>query len=80
MSQCKPQPDCNCFHLDEPDGQPSTLRVIQALRGVCSAIEQLAESDNSMLLELGTAADILSGMLQDRVLSGPVAITGEGAT
>jgi hypothetical protein len=80
MSQYKPQSGCNCFHLDEPDNQPSTLRVIQALRGVCSAIEQLAESDNSMSLELGTAADILSEMLQDRVVSGSAAITGEDAS
>ncbi len=80
MSQYKPRPDCNYFHLDEPDDQPSTLRVIQALRGVCSTIEQLAESDNSMSLELGTAADILSEMIQGRVMSGPRAITGEDAT
>ena len=80
MSQYKPQPGCNCFHLDEPDNEPSTLRVIQALRGVCSAIEQLAESDNSMSLELGTAADVLSEMIQGRVMSGPHAITGEDAT
>jgi len=58
---------CLRFHLAEPDDQPGNLRLIQALHGVCSAIERLAETGPDAALELGTAAEILSGMLQDRL-------------
>jgi hypothetical protein len=58
---------CDRFHLEQPDDQPSNLRLIQAIRGVCWAIEQTAESSDNMSLELGTAADILSEMLQGRI-------------
>jgi hypothetical protein len=57
------------FMLDEPPDGPSTMRVIQALHGVCNAAEQLAESrDPGVALELGTAAEILSTILQDRIV------------
>ena len=72
--------NCPYFHLEELDDAPSTLRLIQALRGVCSAIEQLANSDDSMSLELGTAAAILSQMLQERVVTHPIRLTGEDAS
>ena len=58
---------CSRFHLQEPDDGPENMRLIQALHGVCSAIEQLAETGPDAALELGTAAEILSGMLQDRI-------------
>jgi len=43
------------------------MRLIQALHGVCQATEELAENRNVDLLELGTAAEILSTLLQDRI-------------
>ena len=62
------------FMLDDPPDGPGTLRLIQALHGVCRAMELLApqhRDDNIDLpLELGTAAAILSDMLQNRV-TGP---------
>jgi len=58
---------CSRFHLAEPDAQPDNMRLIQALHGVCSAIEQLAETGPDAALELGAAAEILSDMLQNRL-------------
>lgn len=59
---------CSRFYLAAPDDQPDNMRLIQALHGICHAIEQLAtESDIDAAVELGTAAEILSGMLQDRL-------------
>ena len=59
---------CRRFHLGEPDEQPDNLRVIQALHGVCYAIEQLAEEHGpEVAIQLGTAAEILSVMLQERI-------------
>lgn len=56
------------FHLAQPDGEPDNMRLIQALHGVCYAIENLSEgSAVDVPLELGTAAEILSEMLQDRL-------------
>ena len=59
------------FMLDDPPDGPSTLRLIQALRGVCQATERLApqhrDEDFDLALQLGTAAEILSAMLEDRI-------------
>ena len=43
------------------------MRLIQALHGICQAIEETAESQNVDSLELGTAAEILATLLQDRI-------------
>ena len=54
--------------LEERDDEPGSMRLIQALHGVCYAAERLAEnSDLTVALELGTAAEILSDMLTNRV-------------
>jgi len=58
---------CPRFHLAEPDDAPGNMRLIQALHGVCYAIEQLAEHGPDAAIGLGTAAEILSEMLQDRI-------------
>ena len=55
------------FPLIEPPEGPSGMRLIQALHGVCQAIEETAESQNVDSLELGTAAEILATLLQDRI-------------
>ncbi|HEX5419641.1 MAG TPA: hypothetical protein VFY39_06555 [Gammaproteobacteria bacterium] len=61
---------CHRFHLQQPDDGPDNLRLIQALHGVCYAIEQLGdENGSSISIELGTAAEILSLMLQERIES-----------
>jgi hypothetical protein len=61
---------CHRFHLAEPDDAPENLRLIQALHGVCYAIERLSgDGDTYVPLELGTAAEILSAMLQERIES-----------
>jgi hypothetical protein len=61
---------CRRFHLAEPDAGPGNIRLIQALHGVCGAMEQLAEdSDRDVSIGLGTAAEILSAMLKGRVES-----------
>ena len=63
------------FLLDDPPDGPGTLRLIQALCGVCKAIELLApehrDDDIDLPLQLGTAAQILSDMLQDRITVQP---------
>ncbi len=52
---------------DPPDG-PCSMRVIQALHGVCQAAEQAADSrDQDLQLDLATAAEILSLMLKERI-------------
>jgi hypothetical protein len=53
--------------LREPPDEPSCMRLIQALHGVCSAAEETAESAAVDQLELATAAGILTEMLQDRM-------------
>lgn len=63
----KERGECSRFHLAQPDDGPDNMRLIQALRGVCGAIEALAQDDIGMSLELGTAASILSDMLRDRI-------------
>jgi hypothetical protein len=59
------------FMLDDPPDGPGTLRLIQALCGVCKAVELLApqhrDDDIDLPLQLGTAAQILSDMLQNRI-------------
>lgn len=66
--------ECDRFHLSEPGEdpgslEPDNLRVIQALHGVCYAIEELAEHGSEIAIQLGTAAEILSLMLQERIES-----------
>ena len=59
---------CSRFHLAQSEDGPGNTRMIQALRGVCYVVERLAEqNDQNVSLELGTAAAILSEMLQDRL-------------
>lgn len=60
---------CHRSHLGEPDDGPNNLRLIQALHGVSYAMERLAEEDAEIGLQLGTAAEILSLMLQERIES-----------
>jgi hypothetical protein len=59
------------FMLDDPPNGPGALRLIQALCGVCKEVELLApehrDDDIDLPLQLGTAAQILSDMLQDRI-------------
>jgi hypothetical protein len=67
----KSRPRRGKFMLEDPREGPGTLRLLQALRGVCQATELLApehRDDNfDLALQLGTAAEILSGMLEDRI-------------
>jgi hypothetical protein len=52
---------------DGRSGEPGTLRVVQALDGVCKALEITAEEDQVDRLSLATAAAILAEMLSDRL-------------
>jgi hypothetical protein len=56
------------LRLEDPPGGPSSLRLIQALRGVCEATERfLEDGDLDPSLELSTAAAVLSLILQERI-------------
>lgn len=59
------------YRLADPPEGPSTLRLIQALHGVCVAAEATAELDRvDIALDLGTAAAILSDMVLERACNG----------
>ena len=51
------------------EGDPSSLRVWQALLGVCHASEETAEGPDAsdQMLRLGTAASILAEILDQRM-------------
>lgn len=59
------------FRLTDPPDGPSTLRLLQALHGVCAAVEATAELDRTdIALDLGTAAAVLSDMVLERACNG----------
>ena len=62
------EPQIGLSFRDEGEEEPCSLRLWQALRAVCSAAEEAGVAGRDQeFVGLGTAADILSRMLDERI-------------